>query len=229
MPDDSTLAAGGVGGVEATEQMSAADFGQLLSAPPAEGAHFRFSSEKSWDAVDAESDDLFGTQFFRMNVSRMERQLLAVPFYQRQGYAPDGFTGDELRRMRTDAERAAGAADASGVEAAEATSVPSSSSPSLGQGQQQLVSPLSPSDAKLMATGSSGPPMAAETPAAVDDAVEEDDELDALLLRITVPPSPVAAAVRDPQPPSKEPCVANRALPPVADDLQQWLDDILED
>lgn len=201
------------------EQMSAADFGQLLRAPAAEGAHFRFSSERSWDA-DESATDLFGTQFFRMNVSQMERQLLAVPFHERQQYAAELFTDDELQHMRAEARAH------NGVPGGLRRSEPKLSGVQMNDVQQ--------AERKIKTTeGLAVVSLPAEEVAVASKEV--DDELDTLLSLVSVNKQTTMLEKREVRPVAVESvetgAVQLAVLKPAApvDDLQQWLDDILDD
>lgn len=203
--------------------MSAADFGQLLRAPAAEGTHFRFSSERNWDA-DESSADLFGTQFFRMNVSQMERQLLAVPFHERQQYAADLFTADELQHMRAEARAYSGVSVGSSIKRIDPPAEISKRKSSCIQLNEnhQSENVIESSVAPSVVTA---------------HAEEVDAELDSLLSAVSMNTRPAVGGAMD----AIASPVVKQNLEPVAvklasqnlatpvDDLQQWLDDILDD
>lgn len=213
-------------------QLSAADFGQLLSAPPAEGEHFRFSSERTWDVDDsaATAADLFGAQYLQMNVTLIERLLLAVPFYERQGYDRNIFTGDELERMHVDARKYG-----------QSTKTKTTARSSLAEEEK--------ADPTLLLKSKVEEPYAKQTtelqlPSTefhVSDGrrIDDVDELDELLSMNTLKESrkqPTLATGTDTQ--TLVPAAASTikklsSTTPIpvspANDLQQWLDDILDD
>lgn len=208
--------------------MSAADFGQLLRAPAAEGVHFRFSSEKSWDSAgDAATGDLFGSgggggvgdagsaaageQFFRMNISQMERILMQCPFYERQQYATDIFTAQELARM-----------DGQATTARKGIDIAVLPSPRQTECKSVPIKRNVPQKIEVQ-----------QHPTSNCDDDKEADDLDALLGATTLQPdvsgtqqlAPKSVTIADP---STSIAVGNTTTAIVVDDLQQWLDDILD-
>lgn len=100
---------------EENEQMLAADFSELLNAPQATGGHFQFSSEKSWTATlaeknvdsQAEKDDSkkYFHQFFNLNLSRLNDSIITIPFYERLDLDRSLFTESEIQSMDEKAKK----------------------------------------------------------------------------------------------------------------------------
>uniref|UniRef100_A0A2M4CR90 Uncharacterized protein n=1 Tax=Anopheles darlingi TaxID=43151 RepID=A0A2M4CR90_ANODA len=90
------------------EQLNAADFEKLLELPPSSGGHFLLSSEKHWLNPDTGlpgDDERNGYgEYFRIDTKQLNASLGCIPFYQRQGYDEKLFTGSELNLMRQKAE-----------------------------------------------------------------------------------------------------------------------------
>lgn len=80
-------------------QLSAADFQQLLSRPASTGDHFTFAAERSWlqsADTDTSDDGSMVSNLFKLNISNLNDGLARVPFYLRQDLAIDLFTKEEL-------------------------------------------------------------------------------------------------------------------------------------
>uniref|UniRef100_W8C895 Cell death regulator Aven n=2 Tax=Ceratitis capitata TaxID=7213 RepID=W8C895_CERCA len=89
-------------------QMNAGDFGLMSQLPTSVGGHFQFSSEKNWDSVDTEQflDNTEASQYFTLNLKLLNVGLQTIPFYKRMDYAASLFTRDQLRTMENAAEAA---------------------------------------------------------------------------------------------------------------------------
>lgn len=90
------------------EQLNAADFERLLELPPSSGGHFLLSSEKHWLNPDTglpgdDERNSYG-EYFRIDTKQLNASLGCIPFYQRQGYDENLFTVSELNVMRQKAE-----------------------------------------------------------------------------------------------------------------------------
>lgn len=80
-------------------QLSAADFQQLLSQPTSTGDHFTFAAERSWlqsADTDTSNDDSMASNLFKLNISNLNDGLIRVPFYLRHDLPTDLFIEDEL-------------------------------------------------------------------------------------------------------------------------------------
>lgn len=83
-------------------QMSAADFQQLLSASTSVGDHFTFAAERSWaqnDDLSASDEGSMATELFKLNISNLKDGLGRLPFYLRQGLNEALFTDEEITNM----------------------------------------------------------------------------------------------------------------------------------
>ncbi|XP_050101401.1 uncharacterized protein LOC126581639 [Anopheles aquasalis] len=98
----------GEGSSSEDEQLNAADFEKLLELPPSSGGHFLLSSEKHWLNPDTGlpgDDERNGYgEYFRIDTKQLNASLGCIPFYQRQGYDEKLFTASELNLMRQKAE-----------------------------------------------------------------------------------------------------------------------------
>lgn len=80
-------------------QMSAADFQQLLSASTSIGDHFTFAAERSWaqnDEFSASDEGSMAIELFKLNISNLKNGLGRLPFHLRQGLDVTLFTDEEL-------------------------------------------------------------------------------------------------------------------------------------
>lgn len=81
-------------------QLSAADFQQLLSRPASSGEHFTFAAERSWvqntDTDNTSDDGSMVSNLFKLNISNLNDGLNRVPFYLRHDLPTDIFTEEEL-------------------------------------------------------------------------------------------------------------------------------------
>lgn len=80
-------------------QLSAADFQQLLSRPATTGDHFTFSAERSWlQSADTETtdDSSMVSNLFKLNITNLNDGLIRLPFYLRHDLPTDLFTEEEL-------------------------------------------------------------------------------------------------------------------------------------
>lgn len=83
-------------------QLTAADFEQLLSASKSVGDHFTFASERSWlqsDDSNATNDSSMAGDLFKLNISNLKNGIGRLPFYLRQGLPKELFTDDEIANM----------------------------------------------------------------------------------------------------------------------------------
>lgn len=87
-------------------QMHAGDFGLMSQLPTSAGGHFQFSSEKNWDTVDGEQllDSTEAGQYFTLNLKLLNVGLQTIPFHKRMDYAASMFTREQLQAMEKAAE-----------------------------------------------------------------------------------------------------------------------------
>lgn len=89
---------------EENEQMTAADFGAMLSAPKSIGTHFTLNSEKHWlesnenDENPAAAGTIFAKRF-QLNLATLKNGVGRLPFYVRNRCPKDLFTQDEIVDM----------------------------------------------------------------------------------------------------------------------------------
>lgn len=201
--------------------MSAADFEMLLLAPKSVGSHFVFSNEKSWSTDTDEGvvdQTLLGGHHFRFNLVEFEQQMATIPFYQRQDYGVDLFSDKEIEEMdrcaklapRPNAMKTSDVPNEVHEDALKLLAVLKGDANNEGRVDPVVTERLVNSSALK-----------------VEDNIVA-DELDALLdLANTVPVAVAAtipfASVNVPAGPATTSGVAP------ADDIQKWLDDILDD
>lgn len=193
----------------------------LLLAPKSVGSHFVFSNEKNWntdteEAVAVVGDQtLHGGQHFRFNLAEFEQQMATIPFYKRQDYGADLFSPQEIEDMNRCAKLA--------PRPNQSTTV-SEGKYEIHSDAIKLLSALKGENTNKavtveLSTENANPPNA--TAEETEHAVT--DELDALLdLAITEPAFSVtfpSVNLTNPNTSSAEP----------ANDIQKWLDDILDD
>lgn len=78
------------------ETMVAADFEQLLLAPSSIGGHFLFNSEKNWES----NDEWYNRdEYFSLNLIELAQSLTTIPFYERMNYSKDVFSPEEIESM----------------------------------------------------------------------------------------------------------------------------------
>ncbi|XP_035894653.1 uncharacterized protein LOC118504364 [Anopheles stephensi] len=89
-------------------QLQAADFEKLLELPPSSASHFLLSSEKRWLQPDTElpgeDDNNRYSEYFRIDTKLLNASLGCIPFYERHGYEHELFSTLELNLMRQKAE-----------------------------------------------------------------------------------------------------------------------------
>uniref|UniRef100_A0A182TSR2 Uncharacterized protein n=1 Tax=Anopheles melas TaxID=34690 RepID=A0A182TSR2_9DIPT len=90
------------------EQLLAADFEKLLELPASSASHFLLSSEKRWLQPDTdlpgEDEKNRYSEYFRIDTKLLNASLGCIPFYERHGYDETLFSTLELNLMRQKAE-----------------------------------------------------------------------------------------------------------------------------
>lgn len=193
----------------------------LLLAPKSVGSHFVFSNEKCWntDPEEATASDqiLLGGQHFRFNLVEFEQQMATIPFYKRQDYDADLFSAKEVEDMNR---------SASLMPRPDAKISDSGEKYMLQSNALKLLSLLKSNNKEVhsdvaCAENANAAFLVDSSSVATDNTV---DELDALLdLAITEPisPIPIASVINM--------ATSTNSTNAPADDIQKWLDDILED
>ncbi|XP_055638554.1 uncharacterized protein LOC129776752 [Toxorhynchites rutilus septentrionalis] len=87
------------------DQLNAADFEKLLQMPPTSGGHFVLSTEKHW--MNQEGDPSLNTEnitqrygkYFRIDTKELNMCLSTIPLYERNGYSREIFSKQEIDSM----------------------------------------------------------------------------------------------------------------------------------
>lgn len=80
-------------------QLLAADLEKLLQLPPSASGHFFLSTEKHWAAEDQQTIVSSSGQHFRIDSKQLNLCLGTIPFHERNGYPVDLFSKRELDSM----------------------------------------------------------------------------------------------------------------------------------
>lgn len=81
--------------------MPEADFKELLAAATSVGEHFRFNSEKNWESSDSSYNR---SEYFQLNLVELTQSLGTISFYERQDYSKSSFNSKEIEQMEKQAE-----------------------------------------------------------------------------------------------------------------------------
>lgn len=185
--------------IDDNEQLCAADFENLLVTPASVGSHFIFSTERNW-----ENNTEATSQYFKLNILDLSRTLATLPFYVRQGYAPDIFDNAELKEMDTNARHMQ-------------QNLPKEFSTLAKPKQKSMDKAHAPPDVVVLVAD----PIQEIAPLTTDS-----EELDALLECTMKPISSLSDIALD----SIENLKIVTTSPNTASkDIQQWLDDIFDD
>lgn len=94
---------------DANEQMRAGDFKLMTQLPTSVGGHFKFSSEKQWEEQ-AENDTILegteASEYFTLNLKLINLGLQTIPFYKRMDYSAAMFSNEQIVNMEKKAEEA---------------------------------------------------------------------------------------------------------------------------
>ncbi|XP_058454383.1 uncharacterized protein LOC131432255 [Malaya genurostris] len=92
------------------EQSKAADFENLLHVPHSVSGHFFLSTEKHWVSEAAEpaiisgkSNQQYGN-YFKIDTKHLNAGFATIPFHERNGYPADIFSEQEINSMKLKAE-----------------------------------------------------------------------------------------------------------------------------
>ncbi|XP_073835677.1 apoptosis and caspase activation inhibitor isoform X2 [Musca autumnalis] len=93
---------------EENEQMRAGDFHLMSQMPLSVGGHFKFSSEKQWEQAENEAflDNTEASEYFTLNLKLINVGLQTIPFYKRMDFSSSMFTNEQLVGMEKTAELA---------------------------------------------------------------------------------------------------------------------------
>ncbi|KAI8117795.1 hypothetical protein FF38_08010 [Lucilia cuprina] len=95
-------------GEEENEQMRAGDFNSMSQLPAGMGGHFKFASEKQWEQAEMEEflDNTEASEYFTLNLKLLNVGLQTIPFYKRMDYSSSMFSKEQLQNMEKEAEAA---------------------------------------------------------------------------------------------------------------------------
>lgn len=85
-----------------SEQVTASDFEQILLASKSVGEHFTFSAEQDWQqSVERDAIDKNSTSFdlFKLDISKLKKGVAKLPFYIKHGLSKNEFSEDEITKM----------------------------------------------------------------------------------------------------------------------------------
>ncbi|XP_075156903.1 apoptosis and caspase activation inhibitor isoform X2 [Haematobia irritans] len=93
---------------EENEQMRAGDFKLMTQLPMSTGGYFKFSSEKQWEQAENEPflDNTEASEYFTLNLKLINVGLQTIPFYKRMDFSSSMFTQEQLNTMEKSAELA---------------------------------------------------------------------------------------------------------------------------
>lgn len=195
---------------EENEQMRAGDFKLMSQLPSAMGGHFKFSSEKQWEQAENEEflDNTEASEYFTLNLNLLNKGLQTIPFYKRMDYSSSLFSKDQLKAMEQAAEEAEKTYQNVLKEHIENPRIKVNS-----------ASRKSNSAKSQKSTTKAKPP-------------EANDELDELLNMTSDQMSKVSVKSGSTTP-AVNPATPDKSIAPAAadnkDDIQQWLDNVLEE
>ncbi|KAH8387883.1 hypothetical protein KR093_010158, partial [Drosophila rubida] len=195
----------------ARAQLRAGDYKQMAQFPSMGGGHFSFGAEKEWNNI-AEGQTQLHTKaassYFTLNLGLLNAGLQTIPFYKRMDYSSSMFTRRQIVAQTEAAERA------------ERTY------------QERVLRELnSNGNGNRTASGKSRAPSAAKVGVnePVAAAVEPPDELDELLamtntqLELTSLAAATPTVPTTPLPQPTTPASASK------NDVEQWLDSVLDE
>ncbi|KAM7349200.1 apoptosis and caspase activation inhibitor isoform 1-T3 [Cochliomyia hominivorax] len=95
-------------GDEENEHMRAGDFKNMSQLPAGMGGHFKFASEKQWEQAENEDflDNTEASEYFTLNLKLLNVGLQTIPFYKRMDYSASMFSKEQLQTMEKEAEEA---------------------------------------------------------------------------------------------------------------------------
>ncbi|XP_058115960.1 uncharacterized protein LOC131284429 [Anopheles ziemanni] len=212
------------------EQLNAADFETLLSVPPSTSGHFLLSSEKHWLAPETGliGDDHKNrfSEYFRIDTKLLNASLKCIPFYERHGYDQGLFNADELNLMRQKAE------------------IQTSTYNTLTKRQDthSEMDVVKPSKPVPCLVGKNALPKAgSEQPKSIDRPIVNPSQrpegaptvgVEARIADLTIDASPIVKTMPASPSSSSVPRKPIHTAPPTGketkEDIQQWLDDILD-
>lgn len=217
-------------------QLTAADFQQLLTASKSIGDHFTFAAERSWlsndDDANATTHDAssMASDLFKLNISNLKNGLDRIPFYIRQGLPIEIFTEQEI----TDMNYRANFFENGKLNQNQSTLAKQ-------QPNQNLLNILksNSNSSSNENVNSSNATAKVNTHSVGEKLSEANIELDELLKDTRISDTPIKmtsisstiASNSIPKAPTKPSTVAkpSKTTPNKTEDIQDWLDDILNE
>lgn len=207
------------------------DFQALAQQPSGLASHFQFSSEKYWGEREEQDPEEHParkecSKYFTMNVKLLNAGLQTIPFYKRMDYDKSMFSEFDIHRMDAEAEMA--------EEKYKTVLKEQLKNPSRAQSAQS-------SKKSKSRPGTGAPPATpAAAPKPSQSTDEKDEALDELLnmtnkvSELEVKDEPTEATAQDAKsteaeaekPPQD---ASNPGTVETKEDIQQWLDDILDE
>uniref|UniRef100_A0A182PNC9 Uncharacterized protein n=1 Tax=Anopheles epiroticus TaxID=199890 RepID=A0A182PNC9_9DIPT len=223
------------------EQLQAADFEKLLELPPSSASHFLLSSEKRWLQPDTdlpgEDEKNRYSEYFRIDTKLLNASLGCIPFYERHGYEQTLFSTLELNLMRQKAELNTNKFQQSFADQLATSSV--KTGPPSQNNKENMPLPRKPQPTPCFVGKFAKPPMDgsigdrdAKQPSAGKESVGSIEEK---LGELKIKPDPKQnvsklVPIVDPTVPTPitKPATTANEVKDTKEDIQQWLDDILD-
>ncbi|XP_065364420.1 uncharacterized protein Aven [Calliphora vicina] len=196
-------------GDEENEQMRAGDFNTMSQLPSGMGGHFKFSSEKQWEQAENSEflDNTEASEYFTLNLKLLNVGLQTVPFYKRMDYSSSMFSKDQLQSMEKEAEAAE----------------------KLYQNvlKEHIENPRIKINSASRKTNSakSQKSLKAKSPEAPDEL----DELLSMTSKVSVKSGANTPALKPATPDNKSAAGGSSTGAENKDDIQQWLDNVLDE
>lgn len=198
---------------EENEQMRAGDFHLMSQMPLSVGGHFKFSSEKQWEQAENEAflENTEASEYFTLNLKLINVGLQSIPFYKRMDFSASMFTNEQLIGMEKSAE--------------------------LAEKTYQNVLKEHIDNPRIQISSASRRTNSAKSQKsqasnAKKPATEAPDELDELLNMTTDQMSKASVQSGRNTPATNAPSTPGNTVKPSGDnkdDIQQWLDNVLEE
>lgn len=198
---------------EENEQMRAGDFHLMSQMPLSVGGHFKFSSEKQWEQAENEAflENTEASEYFTLNLKLINVGLQTIPFYKRMDFSASMFTNEQLIGMEKSAE--------------------------LAEKTYQNVLKEHIDNPRIQISSASRRTNSAKSQKsqasnAKKPATEAPDELDELLNMTTDQMSKASVQSGRNTPATNAPSTPGNTVKPSGDnkdDIQQWLDNVLEE
>lgn len=197
---------------EAEDDYEAPDFQEVLSAPP--GAHFQFSDERKW-SKELDEELYTSKSLFTLDVPAIMENITKLPFYIRADMDKKHFTDSEISKM----DEAYGELASQPDFPAENVKPSISSTPAQQSNSCQIMDPSeqSQSNQTIREVNSNTPPKIQSSPHTLGPRSSN-----------IGPSKPHSPDLRQSNPQSN-PLPSKPAPTKTTEDLQDWLDDMIND